>query len=127
MFYSTEELRNQNLGDENKNNRRKPGRPTIREAIENQKILRQCFNQGLDSDYVVSSTKIGEKTIRKYFNLWKKELLENFELDLEERQKIAKARLILQYDYAIHNTKEQLDQLFKTRREREESWKKNCN
>lgn len=115
------------MANRNKSSHRKAGRPKIQEEIRNQKNLRRHFDNGLESDSAAFIEGVSERTVRRYFSRWKKQLIEKNDQDLEERQKIAKARLIFQYDLAIHRTTIQLDRLVKAQAEHEKAWKRNHN
>src|SRR3989337_415834 len=79
------------------------GRPTKYEQIEIERQLRPYF-EGSYSAYVTSQkTGYDIKTVLRYFNKWKQEILDSENVDFLKRAKEQKERTVINLDNQIHS------------------------
>ena len=81
------------------NRNRSNGRPSKKEQLGIQNVLKPFFQRGVSANATAKETKLNIKTVRNYFREWEKDLVED--TDFLERCKIEKERSVLSLDNEI--------------------------
>jgi len=79
----------------------KNGRPTKREQICIERKLRPYFENSISARVTAGETGFNLKTVTKYFNQWKKEIIESETPDFLKRCKEEKERCLISYEKQI--------------------------
>jgi len=77
------------------------GRPTKGEQIDIERTLRPYFENSISATVAASETGFDIKTVLKYFNQWKNEILESENGEFFKRCKEEKERCLLTYEKQI--------------------------
>jgi len=77
------------------------GRPTKGEQLNIERTLRPYFENSISATFTAFETRFDKKTVLKYFNQWKEEILETENPDFFKKCKEEKQRCLLTYEKQI--------------------------
>lgn len=77
------------------------GRPTKGEQLNIERTLRPYFENSISATFTAFETRFDKKTVLKYFNQWKEEILETENPEFFKKCKEEKQRCLLTYEKQI--------------------------